>query len=511
MAQSKIATKTRRRRRREQAKNTSASSIDLNRYSGAASWSYRQQPKQVTPGNGHNLKENVDIEPQYDYFVSEDDSGTNTEQKSSLTLKAMNGVNALVVVTDCCFHFITDKHNMQKQHAASELLSNIERMADKRFSRSTQAHNITSPTAMVNLNLTSSTRPKIHTSGFEQAMETFLANISVKRKAWHQLQPTQSHPEQIKCFCKSTRTLDMIANQKNRSTQLQLMKWWEEERKVFCGRADSFIALMHLVQVVHNGSSFLVPRIFCFNKMGCGARSLAHDLNLEEGNVIGNFNGEFWGMFAGHQFVGNLMSLFLLKDGTGVTTSGSGTTLLYIVFVCSMTLGTILMCFLQKRDAKGEETLPDSSHLAEYTKYIAEPALGESGVGGAMAVYWAFDAIVNSVYIWNMCQCSLAMGRLTSGLKSITLIVCAGAFIQLIVLLWLLLKYSVTSGVLGILYPLIMAAALGIGDGIFNTQLNALLGMLFKHDMIEGAFAQLKVWQCVSIAVVFFKAFSCAD
>ncbi|XP_028076849.1 UNC93-like protein 3 [Camellia sinensis] len=261
------------------------------------------------------------------------------------------------------------------------------------------------------------------------------------------------------------------------------------------------------------------------------ARSHAHDLNLEEGNVIGNFNGEFWGMFAGHQFVGNLMSLVLLKDGTGGTTSGSGITLLYIVFLCSMTLGTILMCFLQKRDAKGEEILPDSSVSfyssmvslsksiiaplfdlrmlliipliaysglqqafvwAEYTKYIVEPALGESGVGGAMAVYGAFDAI-----------CSLAMGRLTSGLKSMTLIVCAGAFIQLIVLLWLLLKYSVTSGVLGILYPLLMAAALGIGDGIFNTQLNALLGMLFKHDM-EGAFAQLKVWQCVSIAVVFF-------
>lgn len=24
--------------------------------------------------------------------------------------------------------------------------------------------------------------------------------------------------------------------------------WWEEERRVFCGRADSFIARMHLVQ-----------------------------------------------------------------------------------------------------------------------------------------------------------------------------------------------------------------------------------------------------------------------
>jgi hypothetical protein len=29
-----------------------------------------------------------------------------------------------------------------------------------------------------------------------------------------------------------------------------------------------------------------------------------------------------------------------------------------------------------------------------------------------------------------------------------------------------------------------MAAMLGIGDGVFNTQLNALLGILFKHDTV---------------------------
>lgn len=34
-------------------------------------------------------------------------------------------------------------------------------------------------------------------------------------------------------------------------------------------------------------------------------------------------------------------------------------------------------------------------------------------------------------------------------------------------------------------YPLIMAAALGIGDGVMMTQINALLGMLFKHDMVR--------------------------
>ncbi|XP_057514019.1 UNC93-like protein 3 isoform X3 [Actinidia eriantha] len=247
------------------------------------------------------------------------------------------------------------------------------------------------------------------------------------------------------------------------------------------------------------------------------ACSHAHDCNLHEGTVIGNFNGEFWGMYAGHQFIGNLLSLALLSDGSEGTTTG--TTLLFIMFLCSMTLGTILVCFLQKRDAKTEELsdspvsfyssmvslsksviipLFDSRMLlmipliaysglqkafvcmecvyhfrAEFTKYIVEPVLGISGVGGAMAAYGAVDAI-----------CALTVGRFTSGLKSITLIVSVGAFIQFIVLLWLLLKYSVTRGVLGTLFPLLIAAAWGITNGVFNTQLSALVGMLFKHDMV---------------------------
>ncbi|KAL6337413.1 hypothetical protein AAG906_036727 [Vitis piasezkii] len=259
------------------------------------------------------------------------------------------------------------------------------------------------------------------------------------------------------------------------------------------------------------------------------ARSHANDNNLHEGTVIGNFNGEFWGMFASHQFAGNLITLALLKDGTQflwfgffyITAEGSagGTTLLFIVFLCSMTLGTILMWFLRRRDNKGEEgSLEPASVItplfdvrmlliiplfvysglqqafvwAEFTKYIVTPALGVSGVGGSMAVFGAFDAI-----------CSLAAGRLTPGLLSITWIVSGGAFAQVIVLLWILLKYRVTSGVLGTIYPLLMAAIWGIGDGVFNTQINALIGILFKNDT-EGAFAQYKVWQSASISAVFF-------
>ncbi|KDP35602.1 hypothetical protein JCGZ_09040 [Jatropha curcas] len=255
----------------------------------------------------------------------------------------------------------------------------------------------------------------------------------------------------------------------------------------------------------------------------------ARDYNLHEATVIGSFNGEFWGMFASHQFVGNLISLAILRDGGEGSTNG--TTLLFVVFLCIMTFGMILMCFLSKRDSKEDEGLENSSFSlysslkslsksiiialldirmlliipliaysglqqafvwAEFTKDIATPALGVSGVGGAMAVYGAFDAI-----------CSLTAGRLTSGLQSITWIVSAGAFLHAIVFLWILLKYSLTSGIIGVIYPLIMAALLGIGDGVLNTQLSALLGILFKHDT-EGAFAQLKVWQSASIAFVFF-------
>uniref|UniRef100_A0A1D1Z9J3 UNC93-like protein 3 n=1 Tax=Anthurium amnicola TaxID=1678845 RepID=A0A1D1Z9J3_9ARAE len=145
------------------------------------------------------------------------------------------------------------------------------------------------------------------------------------------------------------------------------------------------------------------------------ARSHAKDCHLHEGTVIGNFNGEFWGMFASTQVIGNLVTLALLGGG----------------------------------------------------------------------------------------KCSLIAGRLTSGLSSITLIVSGGAFLQTLILLWLLLKYSLTSGVLGYLYPLLMAAVWGIGDGVFNTQLNALLGMLFRRNT-EAAFAQLKVWQSASTSLVFF-------
>ncbi|VAI28297.1 unnamed protein product [Triticum turgidum subsp. durum] len=188
------------------------------------------------------------------------------------------------------------------------------------------------------------------------------------------------------------------------------------------------------------------------------ALSHARDNNLPDGPTLGSFNGEFWGVFASTQVIGNLISLALLRNGKVYNRH---------LFGCG---------FLR----------------AVFTKSIVTPVLGISGVGGAMAIYGASDVV-----------CSLVAGRFTSGLHSATFIVSVGAIVQAVVLFWLLLFYSPMEGLLGSAIPLFIGALWGVGDGVLNTQLSALLGLLFE-DVKEAAFAQLKVWQSGAIAVIFF-------
>ncbi|KAF8776621.1 hypothetical protein HU200_003345 [Digitaria exilis] len=254
------------------------------------------------------------------------------------------------------------------------------------------------------------------------------------------------------------------------------------------------------------------------------ALSHARDNSLPEGQTLGNFTGEFWGIMASTQAIGNLLSLALLrngKDGGSVT----GKNLLFVVFLGCMIVGIVLLCLLSKREEKGDNDplcssfgvmlksivapLKDRRMIlliplmiyiglqhafvwAVFTKSIVTPVLGISGVGGAMAIYGAADAV-----------CALVTGYLTSGLHSATLIVSFGAIVQAVVLFWLLLFYSPMGGLFGAAAPLLIGALWGVGDGMLNTELNAVIGLLFK-DAKEASFAQFKVWECGAVAVIFF-------
>ncbi|XP_037439734.1 UNC93-like protein 3 isoform X2 [Triticum dicoccoides] len=204
------------------------------------------------------------------------------------------------------------------------------------------------------------------------------------------------------------------------------------------------------------------------------------------------------------QVIGNLISLVVLgndKDG-----GGANKNLLFTVFLGCMVVGIVLMCLLSRRDEsrgesdghepQGRSFLADTSTSAVtpladprmlllapllayyglqkafvwavFTKSVVTPVLGVAGVGGAMAVYGAAGVVS-----------LLVAGRLTSGLRSSTFIVSTGAVLQAGVLLWLLFFYC---PMLGSAAPLVVGAVWGVGDGILNTQLSALIGLLFEND-----------------------------
>jgi hypothetical protein len=48
-----------------------------------------------------------------------------------------------------------------------------------------------------------------------------------------------------------------------------------------------------------------------------------------------------------------------------------------------------------------------------------------------------------------------------------------------------------------------LSIAWGVGDATFQTQIGALLGILYPHDT-EAAFAQLKIWESAGTSVAFF-------
>lgn len=116
-------------------------------------------------------------------------------------------------------------------------------------------------------------------------------------------------------------------------------------------------------------------------------------------------------------------------------------------------------------------------------------------------------AVIHTFYLtFGTClafQCAVVTGYLTSGLYSATLIVSFGAIVQAVVLFWSLLFYSPMDGVLGTAAPLLIGALWGVGDGMLNTELNAVVGLMFE-DAKESAFAQFKVWECGAVAVIFF-------
>ncbi|CAI5523605.1 unnamed protein product [Closterium sp. Naga37s-1] len=147
---------------------------------------------------------------------------------------------------------------------------------------------------------------------------------------------------------------------------------------------------------------------------------------------------------------------------------------------------------------------------ADFTLYVVRPALGVAWIGGVMSVF----GVANSLVSWALCclllcppavssllrsvcflpymescphaaEACMAAARLSSGLHSILATLLVGAACQIAVLLSLLLFTTAPSWV-AFTGVLLQAVLWGVGDAAFQSQINALLPLVFPRDMVGG-------------------------
>ncbi|CAI5470783.1 unnamed protein product [Closterium sp. Yama58-4] len=129
---------------------------------------------------------------------------------------------------------------------------------------------------------------------------------------------------------------------------------------------------------------------------------------------------------------------------------------------------------------------------ADFTLYVVRPALGVAWIGGVMSVF----GVANSL-------ACMAAARLSSGLHSILATLLVGAACQIAVLLCLMLFTPFTApSWVAFTVVLVQAVLWGMGDAAFQSQINALLPLVFPRDM-DASFAHMKMWTSAASSLMF--------
>jgi len=242
---------------------------------------------------------------------------------------------------------------------------------------------------------------------------------------------------------------------------------------------------------------------------------------MEESASLGFFNGIFFGIFQMTQISGNILASILLD------VVGASKTVLFVIFLISAFIGTTLVFFLRDVPDTNAAQAADSAKKTSWdiaqdmialwkdyklqllipiimysgleqgfiwgdftANYITE-GLGEDYIGYVMAVFGASDAVF-----------SVLLGSVSDSIGRRPIII-AGAIVQLVVCA-LLFAFDVTEMERGKTWGLLIACAIlwGIGDAVWNTQISATIGDVFREDK-EGGFANLKFWQSLMVAIAF--------
>ena len=286
-----------------------------------------------------------------------------------------------------------------------------------------------------------------------------------------------------------------------------------------------------LAPSAYDGFYLLVPTALV---LGFGAAILwsaqgTYLTNVAGQAELGKFNGIFFFIFQSTQIVGNLISALVLgKVADGVYTKSE--VVLFIVFSVLSAVGVCGFLFLRpvriRRKSSAVDTVSLGAELKEvillafqdnrmalmlpvifysgvslaalagkFTSTVVAGLLSKGDVGFVMMGFGFTDAVG-----------SLLFGRLSDRVGRFPTIV-AGFVAQVIFFAGLLI-WDYTSAALWTdtnKYLLLIsgAALFGIGDAVWNTIVNAILGTFFE-DNTEVAFSNLKLWQSLGFAIMFF-------
>eukprot|EP01061_Rhynchopus_euleeides_P026349 TRINITY_DN4309_c0_g8_i1.p1 TRINITY_DN4309_c0_g8~~TRINITY_DN4309_c0_g8_i1.p1 ORF type:complete len:528 (+),score=190.13 TRINITY_DN4309_c0_g8_i1:71-1654(+) len=264
------------------------------------------------------------------------------------------------------------------------------------------------------------------------------------------------------------------------------------------------------------------------------ANKYAYALNMDKKAVLGTFYGIFFGFFQTTQISGNLAASLLL-DKAGW--SNSGLMLFYLCFAGAGTLFAAIMIPNVTDDDEDYDDLDDDTSVhsitdvgrtlgesiagmtglwsdrrmaliipmtmytgaqqgfmwGSFTANWVKPSLGTEKIGYVMAAFGASD-VLGSVLLG---RASDIVGRFP--------IVTFGALCQLFVLVYL---HELDVGDCDRQWTalLVSASLWGFGDAVWNTQLSCILGEVFT-DRKEDAFSNMKLWQSLATAVIFFLGF----
>lgn len=257
--------------------------------------------------------------------------------------------------------------------------------------------------------------------------------------------------------------------------------------------------------------------------------------NLVSDSTQGTFNGIFFGIFQGARLISNFCVAVLFEEHVSMT-------MVFTVLAASASLGWLLMFFvkmpktqnlnyttqnssipLEDTEVKVQVEVPELKQVEEIVivqqprfenfKLLLEPkmallmpitfyqgiALGfVFGVVPALISDRATRFFIMSIFsIANMVSCLLT-GRLSDRVGRLPVLY-AGGLIQLIAF-GMILSKSVSEK--NIASFVLMAILVGFGDGSWNTQPSAILGIFYKQNPIP-AFANYRLFQAAGVAVAF--------